>query len=202
MVHAFKSAIAGVIALGGATVGAADAAIMTCDGATAGKVLANDGCQYSTTLGNDFLNPTLAVNDEGFFGGGWTFDFKELTNFGDPADEGPNTLDVSFTGDGSGGTWTFNTPIPSGLEVMFIFKDGQSALPGTVVGYLISTISGTFMTPFINPAMTRETKDISHISVYIRGDVPEIPVPGAIWIMGAGLAGLGFFAARKKKRST
>lgn len=31
-------------------------------------------------------------------------------------------------------------------------------------------------------------------------DVAEIPVPGAIWLMGAGLAGLGF-ASRKKKQA-
>jgi len=29
-------------------------------------------------------------------------------------------------------------------------------------------------------------------------DIPEVPVPAAIWLMGAGLAGLGF-ASRKKK---
>lgn len=29
-------------------------------------------------------------------------------------------------------------------------------------------------------------------------DAPEVPIPGAIWLMGAGLAGLGF-AGRKKK---
>lgn len=37
---------------------------------------------------------------------------------------------------------------------------------------------------------------LSHYTEF--GDVPNIPVPGAIWLMGAGLAGLGF-AGRKKK---
>ena len=35
-------------------------------------------------------------------------------------------------------------------------------------------------------------------NIYAFNGTPEIPLPGAIWLMGAGLAGLGF-AARKKK---
>jgi hypothetical protein len=43
-----------------------------------------------------------------------------------------------------------------------------------------------------------EGSGLSHYTEF--GEVPNIPVPGAIWLMGAGLAGLGF-AGRKKKRA-
>lgn len=38
---------------------------------------------------------------------------------------------------------------------------------------------------------------VSNIYAF-NGDTPPIPVPGAIWLMGAGLAGLGFANRRKK----
>ncbi len=34
---------------------------------------------------------------------------------------------------------------------------------------------------------------------FFGGEIPEIPIPGAIWLMGAGLAGLG--AARRKAKA-
>ena len=40
--------------------------------------------------------------------------------------------------------------------------------------------------------------NLSNVSFY-GDDTPEIPIPGAIWLMGAGLAGLGF--ARRKAKS-
>ncbi len=38
---------------------------------------------------------------------------------------------------------------------------------------------------------------LSHVTEF--GEVEPIPIPGAIWLMGAGIAGLGF-AGRRKKR--
>ncbi len=38
---------------------------------------------------------------------------------------------------------------------------------------------------------------VSNIYAFNGGDTPEIPVPGAIWLMGSALAGLGFARRRK-----
>ena len=38
---------------------------------------------------------------------------------------------------------------------------------------------------------------LSHFTEFGEADV--IPVPGALWLMGAGIAGLGFGSRRKKK---
>lgn len=176
----------------------ASAAVVNCSAGApdvSGNVTPNAGCQFSNSATNDAPPPPPAVvNAEMFFGfSDWLFDGKD--NGVDGVDEGPNTLGLVLTGDTKSGTWAL-TGLSSlaGIQVMLIFKDGVGSLPSPLIGYLLDGLSGTYTSPFFGDK--GQVKDISHVSIYYR--VSEVPLPGALWLMGAGLAGLGF-ASRKKK---
>lgn len=151
----------------------------------------------STGQANDVPQPSF-VNTEGFFGiSNWLFDGKwELPG-------GPDSSSLfNFTGGGSSGGVSYVGGI-STSDIMFVFKDGNDT---NLVGYLVPMLSGNYSTPFTNPPFTfrgaPNGKDVSHISVYYReggGGTPpqQIPEPGVLLLMGAGLLGLGLARRRK-----
>ena len=86
---------------------------------------------------------------------------------------------------------------------MIVFKSG-SGMPGVFVGYLLDSISGTYISPFVNTNPDPyQLKAISHASIYARGSgtppttPPSIPEPGTLALYGLGLAGLGVTRRRK-----
>ncbi len=152
-----------------------------------------DGNQNDTPL-PDF------VNDAGFFGlTDWLFDGKwNSTDSGFVDSSDLYRFDVD--GDGVSGAFTYvgGTDI---ADIMFVFKDGAGT---NLVGYRLLPGDGTYQTPFTSPPFPltgRATqKDTSHISVYYReGGTPpaQIPAPGTLLLVGAGLAGLGWMRRRK-----
>lgn len=160
------------------------------------NVTNTSACQYST-INND---SEAAVNSEAFFGhNDWVFDAKDDDLNG--VNAGDNTFGLVLTGGNVSGSWdlTSLSSIPAGVEIMLVFKGGN-ANPSRVVAYLLTSVSGLYDSPFYNDVLGLSQKTISHVSLYVRGDVPEIPIPGAIWLMGAGLAGLGFSSRKKKAR--
>ncbi|PQA89116.1 VPLPA-CTERM sorting domain-containing protein [Hyphococcus luteus] len=196
MIKKLVSIAAATAALG---YGAANAAAVNCSDGTpdvSGNVTPTSACQYSNSATND---SEAVVNSEMFFGyDDWTFDAKDEADNGFGAvDEGPDTVGLIIEGDSEFGSWEL-TGLSSldGLDVMLVFKDGQTALPGVVVAYLVSSLSGEYTSPFYKA--TGALKDISHISVYLRDSVSEVPLPAAAWLMIAGLGGLGFAGRRKK----
>jgi len=76
-----------------------------------------------------------------------------------------------------------------------------------LVAYLLQSPygTGTYASPFI-PGLfnVRNTKDISHISVYIsddgEGGGTEVPEPASVAIVGLGL-GLGLLGLTRRRRS-
>jgi len=66
---------------------------------------------------------------------------------------------------------------------------------GNVGVYLKNTSGGMLNISYVSaPSL-----GLSHYTEFGDVEVPEVPIPGAIWIMGMGLAGLG--AARRKKKA-
>ena len=152
-----------------------------------------DDCTTSTDLNQDNTNPPLVVNsgtntyrtpdpygNTGAFGGGWEFIQKI---------EGG-------AGIGPSGTYDFGAAMYD--EYMLVFKDGAGTF---LTGYLVSTLSGTWTTPFQVCVNDRcQVKDNSHLSYYGRGEPPlDMPEPGTLALLGLGLAGLGFGARRRQK---
>lgn len=174
----------------------ASAAVVNCASGSpdvSGSVTPNAGCQFSNSATNDAPRPTV-VNTEMFFGhDDWIWDATD--NDVNGVDEGTNSLGLVLTGDTQSGTWSL-TGLSSlaGLEVMLIFKDGTTANPAPLIGYLIDAVSGSYTSPFFGDR--GQVKDISHVTVYYR----VVPIPGALWLMGAGLAGLSL-AGRRRKRA-
>jgi PEP-CTERM motif len=190
----------------------------------ASKVTPNSGCTIADA-DQDLLNPLTVNETPGFFDfTDWIFDGKwnspdkdkGETDFTDDSDL------YNFTGDAQRGTFTRDYTLPADFsDVMFVVKDGQGT---TLVGYLISTAteSGSYFSPFTNPPFTdangataTDAKDISHISVYYRGEggtggecLPGIPLgspecltvpePGALSLAALGLFAAGWASRRRK----
>jgi hypothetical protein len=79
-------------------------------------------------------------------------------------------------------------------------KGGTSNLAGRVYGVHFGNRFITFLYPgTISGFKIGELRfGVSNIYVF-DARTPEIPVPGAIWLMGSALAGLGIAGRRKKK---
>lgn len=181
----------------------ANAAVVDCANGTpdvTSFVTGTSACQFSDSENND---SNSAVNSEGFFGfNNWVQDAKDNNVNG--VDEGANTYGLEFTGGVQSGTWELTglTSLPANLDFMLVFKAGNlnNTVPGAIVAYLLTDVMGTYTSPNIATNGQMNPRDISHISLYVRenGNVPDVPLPAAAWLMLAGVAGLSF-SSRKKK---
>lgn len=195
---AFKTfLLAGALAAGTAlaSLGTANAAIITCEATIATNVSGASACERSTTQDQDFLNTNpITVNAEGGF-----FDFTDWQFFGKIGEEGPPATGAG-TGEGQSGTYDLDgfATLVNADDVMLIFKDGQGTF---LVGYLLANLVGTWDSPFEEPPFDfngASPKDVSHISVYFRGQDTPVPTPGVVGLLGLGLLGLGVLARRRK----
>jgi len=110
---------------------------------------------------------------------------------------GSNMLEFDMGSD-SAGTVTYDFS-GSSLSALYVAIKGgtEFALLKIVSDMLGDGVSGSFT--FDLDALGISAA-VSHVAFYGVEETPEIPVPGALWLMGAGLAGLGF-AGRKKQKT-
>jgi hypothetical protein len=177
---------AGVVALSAP----AQAFVIGCPSNIADHVSSTSACQYSSNQNNDSVasNRPLTVNEEAFFGfTDWKFSSK------------PSTSSSGQLGD-----WNISSLIQNTWsDAMLIFKSGANT---TLVGYKLTpgVTFGTWNSPFEKSLFTslRNTRDVSHISVYYReGAVtpPTAAVPEPTTMAGLALAGAGFAAMRRRQ---
>jgi hypothetical protein len=156
------------------------------------NVAANAGCQIGTT-NNDTNGGSLRVNADSMFG------FTDWI-FAEKAFESEQSIDVDLFvfGNAKGGFWFINDDVwDTYSDVMLVLKGGNGSTNLTsYVGYLLESgqDSGSYLSPFMNG---RNRKDISHISVYLRG-ASAVAEPTTLVLVGIGLVGI---AGLRRRRS-
>ncbi len=149
-----------------------------------GYVTGTSACEIDPDITNDSPEGQFLAGD--WFGyDDWTQDAKD--NDLDGVDEGDKTLGFSVDGDREAGSWSFSESL-AGLDVMLVFKDGEQANPNGLVSYLVNDTSGTYLSMFTNDS--EQTQQISHVSVWLRGDSVEVPAPAMLGLIGIGLLGM------------
>ena len=183
----------------------ADAATFACNSVASpipdvtSYVTGTSGCEFSNVLGND---SEADVNAEEFFGfSDWTFVARDNNLNG--TDEGV-TAALTISGNTKSGSWSIAGM--ANTDFMLVFKGGNlnNTVPGSVIGYFLSTVSGSYRSPLLNDN-NFNPRDISHVSLYSRdsggGITPPnpIPLPAAAWLLLSGIGGLGVMGWRKRR---
>lgn len=190
-------AVGGVASAGVMTVAEADltaGGMSVCDdaGGPGGTVICDGNDQAGTVAVLDLPGANVSVS--AIVGEQLT----ELLRL-EPANDGADVMDdlgslIFDTGSDSAGTVSYDFS-GAGLTALYVAIKGGSefALLKIVADAMGDGVSGSFDFDLDALGIASAT---SHVTFY---GVQEIPIPAAIWLMGAGLAGLGFAAGRRKK---
>lgn len=196
---------AATVALSGGQAAAVSSACINFSPNVTGFVSPSIACEIDPAVDNDSpIGQFLAANWFGF--SDWVFDAKTNSDQGangiETIDQGPNTLNLSITGDTSGGTWSIGGSAPG--PVMMVLKGGDKKVPDALVAYLLAGVSGSYSSPFFTSVddFPDSPSAISHISLYYRVgnnvEIPDVPLPAAAPMLIGGLAVLGFMGWRRR----
>lgn len=164
-------------------------------------------CEISPGLANDKV---ADMNAAMFFGfNDWTF--REKLNFPDGFDPNNPTYDHEVGGAGSIGfsiegrgtgnpeNWSVSLPNLTGIDLMIVLKGGNKALPNATVAYLANAVSGTYLSTFFDEKNgVFNVKEISHMSVYTRGSISDVPLPASLPLLLVGIGGLALLRRRQR----
>jgi len=165
----------------------------------AGTATAASACQYLTPPDQNNIANLANVNAAGFFG------YKDWQSNGQTQLQGVGSI-------GQSGKWSIaNVDFPA-FDYMIVFKDGSNT---NLIAFLFNELfsSGVWASPFENPPFIDlkdgQTKDVSHLSIFRRGE-HQVSEPGMLVLFGLGLLmlgllrrmqiGLGFVHRRTLKR--
>jgi hypothetical protein len=98
---------------------------------------------------------------------------------------------------------TISEPAETSGQSVGVLTDGDITapanvivLPGETMAPILVTSSGVLgealVTAFIGPST-------ASAQIIITEDIPPVPIPGAVWLLGSGLLGLGLLGWRRKQ---
>lgn len=139
---------------------------------------------------NSANDSATLMNAEAFFGiSTWTREGK-YDDIGSTSGTDSSTL-FNFSGGSKAGTYSYIGPSNPALDVMLVFKSGMQT---NLVAYLLKSPFGVGMdysSPFIGGMFDfKNTKGISHISVYTSPKSADVPEPASLALLGIGVAGV------------
>lgn len=169
-----------------------------------GGVSGSVSCQNGVGNNDQLSPPPLTVNDQKFFG---EYDWKYLNKYdvGAGYDQG-TAADWNVTPDAgwpdATGSWSFASSVWDNFEdVMIVVKDGNIDgifFCGYLLNNLIKPTSGTWA---VSDPLPARQKDLSHLTLYARGDLVPTPEPTTILLTSLGLLGIRAFARKKRVKS-
>ena len=145
-------------------------------GGVSGSIACQDGI-----ANNDFVSDPLAVNTENFFGfNDWVYLQKQ--DLPSPLETNIDVgLVVTPTTASDTGEWSFSSIVWDIYEDAMIVLKAGPAFSGYRLDFNTEPTSGTWDTG---------GRDLSHLTLYARGDSHSVPEPATFFLFGAGLVGL------------